>query len=73
MLSDNATNIERALLATLPSEHRLTEQELTEKRAPLCRAFSDRGPRNSEPLLLRLQSKIAITMEMGTVLVEGQS
>jgi hypothetical protein len=69
MLSTNATKIERALLATLPTEERLTEQELRESVISFCRLFPI-DEDESAILVRRLQSKIAISMEIGASLTE---
>lgn len=70
MAADNSTNLEKAVIATLPSDRRPTEGEVLETATALRRAFEVRDD-EFESLIKRIHAKLAITMAPGTRLVEA--
>lgn len=66
-MDDNAKNIEKAVLATLPTDRRATEQEVS-SRAASFRAFFTVSDEDFETVLRSLHSRLAITMDLGTAL-----
>jgi Z1 domain len=67
MHEDPAANIERAVLATLPTAHLPTEEEIYSRATALRQLFSVSD--ETFALIIRsLHAKLAITMNMGTAL-----
>jgi hypothetical protein len=67
---DNETMLEKTLLAALPSDRRPTEDEVLETATRLRAAFPMRDEAFDE-LIKRVHSKLAITMDLGTALVDA--
>src|SRR5438874_1932437 len=70
MAADNSTNLEKAVIATLPSDRRPTEGEVLETATALRRAF-EVSDDEFDSLIKRIHAKLAITMAPGTRLVEA--
>ena len=70
MIGENAAMLERAVIATLPTDRRPTEDELLETASRLRRAFPILDD-DFARLIKHLHAKLAITMDMGSALVEA--
>jgi hypothetical protein len=69
MINDNSAKIEKAVLATLPRDRRPTEEDVLTLASSFRQTFSVRDE-EFDRLLHALHAKFAITMDMGTALVD---
>lgn len=70
MATENLSTLEKVVIASLPADRRPTESELLEK-ATSFRQVMPVDDEEFDTLIKRLHAKLAITMDIGTALIEG--